>query len=104
MQTMTPEPRLADPGIGLRDNGRTVATYADLKSLFPDPDGREPSRTVELHLTGRMERFSWSFDGIRFNDAEPLRLNYGERSEEHTSELQSRGHIVCRLLLEKINP
>lgn len=79
MQTMTPEPRLADPGIGLRDNGRTVATYADLKSLFPDPDGREPSRTVELHLTGHMERFSWSFDGIRFNDAEPLRLNYGER-------------------------
>jgi CopA family copper-resistance protein len=79
MQTMTPEPRLADPGIGLRDNGRKVATYADLKSLFPDPDGREPGRTVELHLTGHMERFSWSFDGIRFNDAEPLRLNYGER-------------------------
>src|SRR5690625_5542122 len=26
-----------------------------------------------------------------------------ERSEEHTSELQSRGHIVCRLLLEKKN-
>src|SRR5690625_5194141 len=25
----------------------------------------------------------------------------GERSEEHTSELQSRGHLVCRLLLEK---
>jgi CopA family copper-resistance protein len=79
MQTMTPEPRLADPGIGLRNNGRKVATYADLKSLFPDPDGREPGRTVELHLTGHMERFSWSFDGIRFNDAEPLRLNYGER-------------------------
>lgn len=79
MQTMTPEPRLADPGIGLRDNGRHVATYAELRSLFPDPDGREPGRTVELHLTGHMERFSWSFDGIRFNDAEPLRLNYGER-------------------------
>jgi CopA family copper-resistance protein len=79
MQTMTPEPRLNDPGIGLRDNGRRVASYADLKSLFPDPDGREPGRTVELHLTGHMERFSWSFDGIRFNDAEPLRLNYGER-------------------------
>src|SRR5207253_10027311 len=27
----------------------------------------------------------------------------GERSEEHTSELQSRGHLVCRLLLEKKN-
>lgn len=79
MQTMTPEPRLADPGIGLRNNGRKVATYADLRSLFSDPDGREPGRTVELHLTGHMERFSWSFDGIRFNDAEPLRLKYGER-------------------------
>ncbi|HAY11517.1 MAG TPA: copper oxidase, partial [Thauera sp.] len=60
MQTMTPEPRLSDPGIGLRGNGRTVATYADLKSLFEDPDGREPGRTVELHLTGHMERFAWS--------------------------------------------
>src|SRR5690625_6237633 len=30
-------------------------------------------------------------------------LNEAERSEEHTSELQSRGHIVCRLLLEKKN-
>lgn len=79
MQTMTPEPRLADPGIGLRNNGRKVSTYADLQSLFPDPDGREPGRTVELHLTGHMERFSWSFNGVRFNDAEPLRLNYGER-------------------------
>jgi CopA family copper-resistance protein len=79
MQTMTPEPRLSDPGIGLRGNGRTVATYADLKSLFEDPDGREPGRTVELHLTGHMERFAWSFDGIKFADAAPLRLNYGER-------------------------
>ena len=79
MQTMTPAPRLSDPGIGLRGNGRKVATYADLKSLFPDPDGREPGRTVELHLTGHMERFAWSFDGIKFADAAPLRLNYGER-------------------------
>src|SRR5690606_33129916 len=38
MQTMTPAPKLADPGIGLRDNGRTVLTYAMLKSAFPDPD------------------------------------------------------------------
>ena len=79
MQTMTPTPRLDDPGIGLRDNGRRVLAYADLRSLFDDPDGREPGRTVELHLTGHMEKLSWSFDGIPFASAEPLRLNYGER-------------------------
>ena len=79
MQTMSPTSRLDDPGIGLRRNGRRVLSYADLKSLFADPDGREPSRTVELHLTGHMERFVWSFDGTKFSDADPLQLTYGER-------------------------
>jgi CopA family copper-resistance protein len=79
MQTMMPTPRLNDPGVGLRDNGRRVLTYADFKTLFPDPDGREPGRTVELHLTGHMDRYLWSFDGIPFASAEPVRLRYGER-------------------------
>ena len=79
MQTIAPTSRFDDPGIGLRGNGRRVLTYADLRSLFEDPDGREPGRTIELHLTGHMERFAWSFDGIKFSDAEPLRLTYGER-------------------------
>ncbi len=79
MQTMMPVPKLDDPGIGLRDNGRRVLTYADLRSTFADPDGRVPTRTIELHLTGHMERFAWSFDGIPFADAEPIRLSYGER-------------------------
>ncbi|MEB3438209.1 copper resistance system multicopper oxidase [Pseudomonas sp. A2] len=79
MQTMSPTPKLDDPGIGLRNNGRRVLTYADLRSTFIDPDGREPERTIELHLTGHMEKFAWSFDGIKFSDAEPLRLKYGER-------------------------
>jgi len=79
MQTMTPTSRFDDPGIGLRGNGRRVLTYGDLKSLFTDADGREPGRTIELHLTGHMERFAWSFDGIKFSDAEPIRLTYGER-------------------------
>ncbi len=79
MQTHAPEPKLDDPGIGLRDNGRRVLTYADLHSTFEDPDGREPSRTIEIHLTGHMQRFAWSFDGIKFADAEPLRFAYGER-------------------------
>ena len=79
MQADAPTSKLDDPGIGLRDNGRRVLTYADLRSVFDDPDGREPSRTIELHLTGHMERFAWSFDGIKFSSAEPLRLTYGER-------------------------
>ena len=79
MQTMTPSRRLDDPGIGLRGNGRRVLTAADLKSAFADPDGREPSRTLELHLTGNMERYTWGFDGIAFSKADPIRMNYGER-------------------------
>jgi len=79
MQTMAPSAKLDDPGIGLRNNGRRVLSYADLTSAFDDPDGREPTRTIELHLTGHMERFAWSFDGIKFSNAEPVRLTYGER-------------------------
>jgi CopA family copper-resistance protein len=79
MQAMSTSPKLDDPGMGLRENGRKVLTYSDLKSAFEDPDGREPSRTIELHLTGHMEKFSWSFNGVKFSDAEPLKLKYGER-------------------------
>jgi CopA family copper-resistance protein len=79
MRASSVSPKLDDPGIGLRGNGRTVLTYGAMKSLFEDPDGREPSREIELHLTGHMEKFAWSFNGQKFMDAEPLRLNYGER-------------------------
>ena len=79
MQAMSVSPKLNDPGIGLRNNGRKVLTYADLKSRFEDPDGREPGRTIELHLTGHMEKFAWSFNGIKFSDAAPVLLKYGER-------------------------
>ena len=79
MQAMSTAPKLDDPGLGLRNNGRRVLTYADLRSTFEDPDGRDPGRTIELHLTGHMEKFAWSFNGIKFSDAEPLRLKYGER-------------------------
>ncbi|WP_085706975.1 copper resistance system multicopper oxidase [Pseudomonas sp. B35(2017)] len=79
MQAMTTAPKLDDPGLGLRKNGRKVLTYADLRSAFEDPDGRDPGRTIELHLTGHMEKFVWSFNGVKFSDAEPLRLKYGER-------------------------
>jgi CopA family copper-resistance protein len=79
MQASHPMPRLDDPGVGLRDNGRRVLTYADLHSAFDDPDGREPARTIEMHLTGHMEKFTWSIDGVEFADAHPVHLEYGER-------------------------
>lgn len=79
MQTMMPSRSINDPGIGLRNNGRKVLTYGDLKSVFPQPDPRTPSRDIELHLTGNMERYTWGFDGIPFSKAKPIRLNYGER-------------------------
>ena len=78
-QAMTPTSRLDDPGNGLRDNGRTVLSYAMLKSTFVDPDGRDPGREIELHLTGHMEKFAWGFNGQKFSEVAPLRLTYGER-------------------------
>ena len=79
MQAMSLAPKLDDPGVGLRGNDRTVLTYGAMRSLFPDPDGRDPGREVELHLTGHMEKFAWSFNGQKFMDAAPLRMTYGER-------------------------
>lgn len=90
MQTMDPKPRLGSPGIGLREwdlqavrightPGHKVLALADLKSSFPDPDGREPGRTIELHLTGHMDRYVWSFNGVKFSDSVPLEFTYGER-------------------------
>jgi CopA family copper-resistance protein len=79
MQVAAATARLDDPGVGLRNNGRRVLTYANLRSSFPDPDGRAPGRTIELHLTGHMERFLWSFDGVPFSAAEPIVLSHGER-------------------------
>lgn len=71
--------RLDDPGPGLRDNGRRVLTYADLHTLGGPIDRRDPEREIELHLTGHMERFIWSFSGQKFSESEPLRFRHGER-------------------------
>jgi CopA family copper-resistance protein len=74
-----PQSRLDDPGVGLRDNGRRVLTYADLHTLGGPIDRRAAGRDVELHLTGHMERYVWSFNGQKFSESEPLRFNFGER-------------------------
>ncbi|MGN2251880.1 copper resistance system multicopper oxidase [Frateuria sp. GZRe12] len=79
MRVDAPRTNLDDPGVGLRDNGRRVLTYADLRSLDGPIDPREPEREIELHLTGNMERFMWSFDGLEFSQAKPMHFNFGER-------------------------
>ncbi|SMN16648.1 Multicopper oxidase [uncultured Candidatus Thioglobus sp.] len=78
MRSESPQYRLDDPGVGLRNNGRKVLTYADLYNLnmthgYPDPD-----REIELHLTGNMSRYMWSINGVKFADAEPLQFKFGE--------------------------
>ncbi|MFZ5656217.1 MAG: copper resistance system multicopper oxidase [Pseudomonadota bacterium] len=78
-QAMTPTSRLADPGNGMGTDGRKALSYSMLKSLFEDPDGREPGRTLEMHLTGHMEKFAWSFNGVKHSQSGPIKLNYGER-------------------------
>jgi len=81
VDSIAADPRhdLDDPGVGLRGNGRRVLTYSDLRTLAPPIDSRPPSRDIVLHLTGHMERFVWSFNGRKFSESEPLKLNYGER-------------------------
>lgn len=79
MRAEEPQVRLDDPGPGLRDNGRRVFNYADLQSLYPTADPREPSREIQLHLTGNMHRYMWSFDGVPFASAEPLLMRLNER-------------------------
>ena len=72
--------RMGEPGRGLEGSGRRVLLYTDLKSLVPHPDQREPEREIELHLTGSMNRYMWSFDGKKYSDApDPIRFRYGER-------------------------
>ena len=71
--------KIDDPGIGLRNSNRRVLVYSDLKNLYPTPDPREPEREIDLHLTGNMSRYMWSMNGIKFADADPLQLKFGER-------------------------
>lgn len=60
-------------------NGGKFLSYADLKAQDPLYEAREPTREIELRLTGNMERYSWSINGVKYEDADPIRLQYGER-------------------------
>lgn len=79
MHVNKPRTDLEDPGVNLRKNGRRVLTYSDLHTIGGPLDKRQPSRNIELHLTGHMERFIWSFDGQKFSESMPVHFRFGER-------------------------
>jgi CopA family copper-resistance protein len=77
---MNPTNRLSEPGLGLEGMPWRVLAYTDLQSLEPGADQRPPDREIELHATGNMQRYMWSFDGKKYSDAkEPIPFYYGER-------------------------
>jgi len=79
MRVDTPRTNLDDPGIGLRNNGRKVLTYADLHTIGGPIDQRDGERELELHLTGNMERYTWSLDGLEFGKSTPIHFKHNER-------------------------
>ena len=71
--------RMTEPGLGLGEDGWRVLRYVDLRALAPRPDFRAPDREIEMHLTGNMERFMWSIDGVPFRESTPIPFTFGER-------------------------
>ena len=79
MMAMSPKYRLDDPGVGLRNNGRKVLTYADLKNRYSTSKDKKPDREIILRLTGNMERYMWSFDGKKYSENKEITFYNGER-------------------------
>lgn len=78
--TPMPGNRMQEPGSGLENTGSRVLVYNDLRSVTPVHDKRQPGREVEIHLTGNMERYIWSFDGKKYSESKaPIAFHYGER-------------------------
>lgn len=79
MRVDNPRTNLDDPGVGLRNNGRRELTYADLHTIGGALDARGAEREIDLHLTGNMERYTWSLDGLEFGKSTPVHFRRGER-------------------------
>jgi CopA family copper-resistance protein len=82
VQMISPMPvdRTGEPGPGLEDVGHKVLVYRDLVAWERNPDVRAPTRSLEIHLTGNMERFMWSFDGEKFSEVTaPIPFRQNER-------------------------
>lgn len=77
---MVAKNRLNEPGSGFDTENSRVLVYEDLRSVVPQTDLRAPAREIELHITGNMDRYSWSFDGKKYSEARaPIAFRYGER-------------------------
>lgn len=81
MVAINPVDRMGDPGIGLGDVDHRVLNYKQLAATKPNPDQRTPTRLKQIHLTGNMERYMWSFDGKKFSAVtdDPIRFARNER-------------------------
>jgi FtsP/CotA-like multicopper oxidase with cupredoxin domain len=72
--------RIDEPGLGLESVPHRALRYSQLRSLTPNPDTRAPGREMEIHLTGNMERYMWSFDGVKLSEVTgPIIFHEGER-------------------------
>ena len=81
MVSMAPVDKMNDPGLGLRDEdlsdpGHRVLNYRMLVARDANTDTREPSRLLELHLTGNMERYMWSFDGRMYSAVSDVPIGF----------------------------
>jgi FtsP/CotA-like multicopper oxidase with cupredoxin domain len=97
VQTISPMPmdRTGEPGQGLEDVGHKVLVYKDLMALERNPDVRAPDRSLDIHLTGNMERFMWSFDGEKMSDMHmPIPFIEGERVRVNLINDTMMGHPI----------
>jgi len=97
VQTIAPMPadRTGEPGQGLGDAGHRVLVYRDLVAAAPNPDVRAPSRSLDIHLTGNMERYMWSFDGEKMSDRmAPIPFTAGERVRVRLINDTMMGHPI----------
>ncbi|MHB0671721.1 copper resistance system multicopper oxidase [Roseomonas mucosa] len=72
-----PDPLVNDVGA---PPGARVLSYRDLRAAKPLYPVREPTRVIEIRLTGNMERYFWSINGNSFSQAQPIQLHLGERA------------------------
>ena len=97
VQTISPMPmdRTGEPGQGLENVGHKVLVYKDLVALERNPDVRAPDRSLDIHLTGNMERFMWSFDGEKMSDVhDPIPFIEGERVRINLINDSMMGHPI----------